>query len=190
MAVSFSGCVEMQSTKATKSTEDKSANFEQQQLSLNNKTSTIAINADLGKYILSLDSKLIKNFKVFPMERGKTINGVPYQSHKLELLDYSGGSIGNINVIDLPGSIKKVRLDDRTNEISDVLRNAGCNKILSNNIKIDQRDGILLSCETGDIFIFEYHITKSDHVIGLIYLPWDENIKDLIDTLHIAKVSD
>jgi len=187
LVVSFSGCVEKQLTDATKSTEGKSAELEPQQLSLNNTTSTKAVKADLGKYIISFDANLIKKFEVLPAEREKTISGVPYQSYKLELFNNSGVSLGNINVIDLPGSIKKVRLDDRKNEIGHVIRNAGCKEITYNDIKIDHKSGILVSC-TNEFFIFEYHITNSLHVVGLIYLPWNDNIKDLIDTIHVEKV--
>lgn len=148
--------------------------------------SALSVKEDLGQHVISFSTPLIDKVKVLPMERNQTNSGLNYQSYGLELFDSSGPSLGKILVTQFAGSLVDKASDTRKKELANMMRDNGCTEITNQDIKVDRRSGILVACESNDLFVFEYRISSSTTVLGIIYLPWNDSTRGLIDTLKVT----
>ncbi len=183
LSLGFSGCVEKKYVNSNETTEVSLEDLPSGKNLSNQKDSASRVKEELGPYTISFGAKLIDDVKVLPMKRGEK-----YQSYMLELHNDQAENLGNIQINNYAGHIKKNGWDNtRKKQIEDFIKDQGCTNVTSNEIEIDSRKGILVACESDDFFVFEYLIARDANVFGLILLPWNDNIKDLIDTLHIVK---
>lgn len=148
---------------------------------------SLQVREELGPYSMSFSTPIIDKVIQLPEEKKQTDSGLKYTSYGLELYDSSGMSLGNIIVTQFVTRLAYKESDTRKKELGNILRDRGCTKIKSQDIKVDSRDGMLVVCESNNVCVFEYRISSSTTVMGVINLPWNDNTKTLLDTLQVKK---